>query len=67
MTSSDIAERIVEAILAQKLAPSTRLGEQALSILFDCSRTLVREAMTVATPLRQKHSWQNTSAKFSNH
>jgi DNA-binding GntR family transcriptional regulator len=45
MTSSDIADRIVEAILAQKLAPGVRLGEQALSILFDCSRTLVREAM----------------------
>lgn len=45
MTSSDIADRIVEAILAQKLAPGSRLGEQALSMLFDCSRTLVREAM----------------------
>ena len=45
MTSSDIADRIVEAILAQKLAPGARLGEQALSMLFDCSRTLVREAM----------------------
>lgn len=44
-TSSDIADRIVEAILAQKLAPGSRLGEQALSMLFDCSRTLVREAM----------------------
>ncbi|WP_342132026.1 GntR family transcriptional regulator [Hydrogenophaga sp. OTU3427] len=45
MNSSDIAERIVEAILAQKLAPGSRLGEQALSMLFDCSRTLVREAL----------------------
>lgn len=45
MTSSDIADRIVEAILAQKLAPGVRLGEQDLSLLFDCSRTLVREAM----------------------
>jgi len=44
MTSSEIAQRIVEAILARKLLPGTRLGEQALSILFDCSRTLVREA-----------------------
>ena len=49
MTSSDIADRIVEAILAQKLAPGARLGEQALSILFDCSRTLVREAMMQLT------------------
>ena len=45
MNSSDIAHRIVEAILAQKLAPGVRLGEQALSMLFDCSRTLVREAL----------------------
>lgn len=45
MTSSDIATRIVEAILASKLAPGARLGEQMLSMLFDCSRTLVREAL----------------------
>ena len=45
VTSSEIAHRIVEAILAQKLMPGTRLGEQALSMLFDCSRTLVREAL----------------------
>jgi DNA-binding GntR family transcriptional regulator len=45
-TSTDIADRIVEAILAQKLAPGTRLGEQQLAMLFDCSRTLVREALT---------------------
>lgn len=45
MNLSDIANRIVEAILAQKLAPGVRLGEQALSMLFDCSRTLVREAL----------------------
>ena len=45
MNSKDIANRIVEAILAQKLMPGARLGEQALSMLFDCSRTLVREAL----------------------
>ena len=45
MNSKDIADRIVAAILAQKLMPGTRLGEQALSMLFDCSRTLVREAL----------------------
>jgi DNA-binding GntR family transcriptional regulator len=49
VTSSDIAHRIVEAILAQKLMPGTRLGEQALSMLFDCSRTLVREALMQLT------------------
>ena len=45
MNSKDIADRIVQAILAQKLMPGARLGEQALSMLFDCSRTLVREAL----------------------
>lgn len=49
MNSKDIANRIVEAILAQKLMPGARLGEQALSMLFDCSRTLVREALMQLT------------------
>ena len=46
VTSSDISERIIEAVLAQKLAPGSRLGEQQLALLFDCSRTIVREALT---------------------
>lgn len=45
-TSPEIAQRIVEAILAQKLAPGARLGEQPLADLFGVSRTLVREALT---------------------
>ncbi len=45
VSSTDIAQRIIEAVLAQRLAPGTRLGEQSLSMLFDCSRTLVREAL----------------------
>jgi DNA-binding GntR family transcriptional regulator len=45
VSSTDIAQRIIEAILAQRLAPGTRLGEQSLCMLFDCSRTLVREAL----------------------
>jgi len=49
VNSKDIADRIVEAILAQKLMPGARLGEQALSMLFDCSRTLVREALMQLT------------------
>ena len=44
-TSSGIAQRIVEAVLAQKLEPGSRLGEQQLAMVFDCSRTLVREAL----------------------
>jgi DNA-binding GntR family transcriptional regulator len=47
MTSaSEISERIIEAVMAQKLAPGARLGEQPLAMLFDCSRTVVREALT---------------------
>jgi DNA-binding GntR family transcriptional regulator len=45
VSSTVIAQRIVEAILAQRLAPGARLGEQELSMLFDCSRTIVREAL----------------------
>ena len=44
--ASDISTRIIEAVLAQKLAPGARLGEQQLAMLFDCSRTIVREALT---------------------
>ncbi len=47
MTSAtEISSRILEAVMAQKLAPGTRLGEQQLALLFDCSRTIVREALT---------------------
>ncbi len=45
-TATDISQRIIDAVLAQKLAPGTRLGEQQLAMLFDCSRTIVREALT---------------------
>ena len=45
-TASDISERIMEAVMGQKLAPGSRLGEQQLAMLFDCSRTIVREALT---------------------
>lgn len=40
-----IAQQVVQSILARKLAPGERLGEQALSDLFGVSRTLVREAL----------------------
>lgn len=43
--SSAIEKRIVDAILAGRVRPGTRLGEQALADLFDVSRTRVREAM----------------------
>lgn len=45
-SSSQIAVRITEAILAKQLAPGTRLGEQQLADLFKVSRTQVREALT---------------------
>jgi len=44
-TSREISDRILEAVMAQKLAPGSRLGEQQLAMLFDCSRTIVREAL----------------------
>jgi DNA-binding GntR family transcriptional regulator len=43
--SATIAQRILEAVLARKLPPGMRLGEQPLAMLFECSRTLVREAL----------------------
>jgi DNA-binding GntR family transcriptional regulator len=46
ITAPGISARIVEAVMAQKLAPGSRLGEQQLAMLFDCSRTIVREALT---------------------
>ena len=46
ISASEISARIVEAVMAGKLAPGSRLGEQQLAMLFDCSRTIVREALT---------------------
>jgi len=45
-TALGISNRIIEAVMAQKLARGARLGEQQLAMLFDCSRTIVREALT---------------------
>lgn len=45
-SSPQIAQRILHAILAGKLGPGDRLGEQPLATLFECSRTVVREALT---------------------
>lgn len=44
-SQTQIAQQVVESILAQKLAPGERLGEQELADLFNVSRTLVREAL----------------------
>lgn len=44
-SQTEIAQRVVESILAQKLSPGERLGEQDLADLFGVSRTLVREAL----------------------
>ena len=44
-TQIEIAQRVVESILAQKLKPGERLGEQELADMFGVSRTLVREAL----------------------
>ena len=45
VSQTQIAQQVVESILAQKLAPGERLGEQELADLFGVSRTLVREAL----------------------
>lgn len=44
-SQTHIAQQVVEAILAQKLSPGERLGEQELAQLYGVSRTLVREAL----------------------
>lgn len=44
-SQTEIAQQVVESILAQKLAPGERLGEQELADLYGVSRTLVREAL----------------------
>ncbi|MBS9479092.1 GntR family transcriptional regulator [Ancylobacter radicis] len=43
--TANIEEAILSAILAGRIAPGTRLGEQKLADLFGVSRTRVREAM----------------------
>lgn len=45
-SSSEIADRVVESVLAQRLSPGTRLGEAQLAAIFGVSRTVVREALT---------------------
>ncbi len=44
--SAEIAQRILHSILAGRLAAGDRIGEQPLADLFECSRTIVREALT---------------------
>jgi DNA-binding GntR family transcriptional regulator len=44
-TPAQIANHIVDAILAGRVTPGQRLGEQELADVFGVSRTLVREAM----------------------
>lgn len=44
-TPLQIADSVVDAILAGRITPGQRLGEQELADVFGVSRTLVREAM----------------------
>jgi DNA-binding GntR family transcriptional regulator len=44
-TPTQIAGSVVDAILAGRVTPGQRLGEQELADVFGVSRTLVREAM----------------------
>jgi DNA-binding GntR family transcriptional regulator len=46
VSSAELAERLIDAVLAQRLTPGTRLSEQQLADLFGVSRTIVREALT---------------------
>lgn len=43
--ATSISNKIIHAALSQQLEPGARLGEQDIASLFDCSRTIVREAM----------------------
>ena len=45
-TNTSIAEQVTKTILARKLKPGERLGEQELADVYGVSRTLVREALT---------------------
>ena len=49
VSSAELAERLIDAVMAGRLAPGTRLGEQQLADLFEVSRTIVREALTRLT------------------
>ena len=66
ISATDISQRIVEAVLAQKLAPGARLGEQQLAMLFDCSRTIVREVLRtdeVRGVLRHYHGRRDSGTR----
>jgi DNA-binding GntR family transcriptional regulator len=45
ITAAGIVDRVVDAILAGRVKPGTRLGEAQLGELFEVSRTRVREAL----------------------
>lgn len=44
-TTQRIAEAITQAIVERRLMPGTKLAEQQLADIFNCSRTLVRQAL----------------------
>jgi DNA-binding GntR family transcriptional regulator len=44
-TAAEIGNRIVDAVLSGRLSSGDRLGETQLAALFECSRTIVREAL----------------------
>jgi hypothetical protein len=44
----------MESVMAEKLAPGAHLGEQQLAQLFNCSRTIVREALIRRTQVVSK-------------
>ncbi|MCF5602574.1 GntR family transcriptional regulator, partial [Pseudomonas syringae] len=47
VTQDDVVyEHIFDAILEQRLAPGTRLSEEALGEIFGVSRTIIRRALS---------------------
>lgn len=44
-TTQRIADAITQAIVERRLMPGTKLAEQQLADIFQCSRTLVRQAL----------------------
>lgn len=45
LLASHICNRIIDAVLTERLSSDSRLGEADLARLFGCSRTMVREAL----------------------
>ncbi|MHB1668476.1 MAG: GntR family transcriptional regulator [Thiomonas sp.] len=63
ISPADISDRIIAAILAQRLQPGARLVETQLAALFAVSRTQVRESLHRFATKSRRHSTPNSSAR----